>query len=123
MTQNYLRYAYLLGKTAAFSSSAARKLIGEEAPTLWSKARPWVMPIGITAGLGSVTGALMPGGDEDDILARSGRGALFGGALGTTLAALRGHEFKSNIPWLLPLLMTAPWIIGDPHGTRRRKRL
>lgn len=118
MTNKYLEYAYLLGKEAGFGIETVKKL---KDPGLWDKVRPWAMPIGVTSGLGAATGALMPGGDEDDLLARTGRGAAFGGALGTTLAALRGNEFKSNIPWLLPLLMTAPWIIGDPHGTRKKR--
>jgi hypothetical protein len=109
-----LKIAYKAGMRQAAKEAALRL------PT-WKAIKPWALPIGVTSGLGALTGALMPGGDEDDIHARMGRGALFGGGLGTTLAALRGHEFQQNIPWLLPLLMTAPWIIGDPHGVRHRK--
>jgi hypothetical protein len=118
MTKKYLEYAYMLGKQAGFGVDIAEKLKNK---TLWDKVRPWALPIGITGALGAATGALMPGGDENDLLARTGRGAAFGGAVGTTLAALRGHEFQANMPWLLPLLMTAPWIIGDPHGTRKKR--
>lgn len=89
-------------------------------PTLMKVLKNWGVPIAATAALGATTGAIMPGKEEQHI-ARTTRGALYGGALGTMLAALRGHQFQSNIPWLLPLFMTAPWIIGDPHGQRKSR--
>jgi hypothetical protein len=119
--QQIIEYAYSLGAQCALekhaSSIRAAKGMRPFLRNAWTKAKPWAVPIGVTAGLGATAGALMPG-DKDEITARSGRGALFGGTVGTTLAALRQSHFKESIPWVLPLMVSAPWILGDPHGAR-----
>ena len=115
LTKQDERMLVLAYEKGASLGSLSRKIFR---PSTIHHLKNWGIPIAATAAMGAMMGGIMPGKEEQHV-ARMGRGALFGGSLGAMIAALRGHEFQSNIPWLLPLFATAPWIIGDPHEQRK----